>query len=56
MNAKAQRRISRLRYPAGRTSPWFFAIVAFVTVTVILAGIFSVGPVTRVVHWLAVVL
>ncbi len=44
------------RYPVARTSPWFFVVLASATVIFILAGIFSFEPVTRVLHWLAVVL
>lgn len=51
-----ERKIERLRYPANRTSPWFFIVVAAATAIMILAGVFSFDPVTRVVHWLAVVL
>lgn len=44
------------RYPATRTSPWFFLILAIVTLVFTLAGIFHVDPISRVLHWLAVVL
>ncbi len=43
-------------YPAERTSPWFFLLLATATVLFILAGIFGVDPVTRFLRWLAVVL
>lgn len=44
------------RYPAVRTSPWFFIVLAGVTVAFILAGVFKFEPLTRLLHWLAVVL
>lgn len=44
------------RYPATRTSPWFFIILAATTILFTLAGIFHVDPVTKVLNWLAVVL
>ncbi len=44
------------RYPATRTSPWFFIVLAIITTIVILAGIFQITPVARVVNWLATVL
>ena len=44
------------RYPATRTSPWFFIILAAVTILFILAGVFHVDPLTKVLNWLAVVL
>ena len=43
------------RYPATRTSPWFFVLLAAVTITLIVSGIFQVNPVTKVLHFLAVV-
>lgn len=43
-------------YPASRTSPWFFLVLAALTVLFIVAGIFGVEPVTRFLRWLAVVL
>lgn len=43
------------RYPATRTSPWFFLLLLAVTVTLIVSGIFQINPVTRVLHFLAVV-
>jgi len=48
----------RLRggYPRSRTSPWFFLALASATLLMILAGVFHLDPVTRVIHWLAVVL
>ncbi|MGH8127530.1 MAG: hypothetical protein ACRETC_04065 [Gammaproteobacteria bacterium] len=44
------------RYPAARTSPWFFVVLISITVIFILAGIFAVEPITRFLRWLAVVL
>jgi len=44
------------RYPATRTSPWFFIVLAAATILFILAGIFQFEPITKVLHWLAVVL
>lgn len=44
------------RYPVAHTSPWFFVVLAVVTVVLVLGGIFSFEPVLRVLHWLAVVL
>jgi len=44
------------RYPASRTSPWFFVLLAVVTITLIISGILQINPVTKVLHWLAVVL
>lgn len=46
----------RRRYPAARTSPWFFVVLISVTVAFILAGIFAIEPITRFLRWLAVVL
>jgi len=43
-------------YPATRTSPWFFLALAAATLVMILAGVFHIDPITRVLHWLAVVL
>jgi hypothetical protein len=51
-----EQKIEKSRYPANRTSPWFFLLVVAATVIMILAGVFRLEPVTRVVHWLAVVL
>ena len=47
---------SSRRYPAARTSPWFFLVLATATVLFILAGVFQFEPVTRFLRWLAVVL
>ncbi len=44
------------RYPAERTSPWFFIVLVSATVAFILAGIFAFEPITRFLRWLAVVL
>lgn len=44
------------RYPAARTSPWFFVVLVTATVLFILAGVFQFEPVTRFLRWLAVVL
>lgn len=46
----------RGRYPPARTAPWFFLVLAAATLTMILAGVFAIDPITRFVHWLAVVL
>ncbi|HYW75808.1 MAG TPA: hypothetical protein VFA48_04180 [Gammaproteobacteria bacterium] len=43
------------RYPATRTSPWFFVLLAAITITLIVSGIFQINPVTKVLHFLAVV-
>lgn len=47
---------SSRRYPAARTSPWFFVVLATATVVFILAGVFQFEPVMRFLRWLAVVL
>lgn len=44
------------RYPRARTSPWFFLVLAVMTLIIILAGVFHLDVVTHVIHWLAVVL
>lgn len=44
------------RYPTDRTSPWFFLVVAGATIAFILAGIFHFEPLSKLLHWLAVVL
>lgn len=44
------------RYPAERTSPWFFIVLISATVAFILAGIYAFEPITRFLRWLAVVL
>ncbi len=44
------------RPPATRTSPWFFMVLVIITIIVILAGVFQIAPVARVVNWLATVL
>lgn len=44
------------RYPATRTAPWFFLILAVLTVLFIVSGVLGFDPVTRFLRWLAVVL
>lgn len=44
------------RYPPARTAPWFFLVLTAATLAMILAGVFRFAPLTRIVHWLAVVL
>lgn len=44
------------RYPATHTSPWFFVLLAAVTITLIVSGVFHINPITKILHFLAVVL
>lgn len=47
---------ARGHYPPAHTAPWFFVILALATLALILAGVFRFDPLTRLVHYLAVVL
>ncbi|MGH8428233.1 MAG: hypothetical protein ACRES7_09675 [Gammaproteobacteria bacterium] len=43
-------------YSRDHVSLWPFIVIAVITVTAILAGVFQLNPLMRFVNWLAVVL